>query len=62
MKLSIIIPTYNEDKTIMEIMSRVLEAPLGDGVQREVIVVDDGSVDSTNELMKTFEGSREVFY
>jgi len=46
----------------MEIMKRVLEAPLGDGVQREVVVVDDGSVDSTSELMKAFEGSLEVFY
>lgn len=62
MKLSIIIPTYNEEKTITEIMKRVLAAPLGDGVQREVVVVDDGSVDSTSELMKAFEGSLEVSY
>lgn len=62
MKLSIVIPTYNEEKTIMEIMKRVLAAPLGDGVQREVVVVDDGSVDSTSELMKAFDGSPEVRY
>lgn len=62
MKLSIVIPTYNEEKTILEILKRVLDAPLGDGVEREVIVVDDGSVDSTSQLMKAYDGSKEVFY
>jgi dolichol-phosphate mannosyltransferase len=61
-KLSIIIPTYNEEKTIMEILKRVLQAPLGNGVEREVVVVDDGSVDSTGALMKAYKGSKEVFY
>lgn len=62
MKLSIIIPTYNEEKTILEILRRVVHAPLGVGVQREVIVVDDGSVDSTSQLMRAYDGSSEVFY
>ncbi len=62
MKLSIVIPTYNEENTIMEILKRVLQAPLGDGIEREVVVVDDGSTDSTSQLMKAYEGSSEVFY
>jgi glycosyltransferase involved in cell wall biosynthesis len=62
MKLSVIIPTYNEENTIMAILKRVLQAPLGDGIEREVVVIDDGSVDSTSQLMKLYEGSTEVFY
>jgi cellulose synthase/poly-beta-1,6-N-acetylglucosamine synthase-like glycosyltransferase len=44
MKLSILIPVYNEESTIEEIIERVLEVP----VEKEVIVVDDGSRDQTS--------------
>lgn len=50
-KLSIIIPAYNEEKTIQEILKRVHEVDLGD-VKKEVIVVDDGSKDRTLSLAK----------
>jgi glycosyltransferase involved in cell wall biosynthesis len=46
MKLSVIVPVYNEADTIQEIISRVLAVEL-DGVEKEVIIVDDGSSDST---------------
>ena len=45
MKLSIIIPLYNEKKTFQELLNRVKSAPLPEGIQREIIVVDDGSTD-----------------
>jgi glycosyltransferase involved in cell wall biosynthesis len=45
MLLSIIIPMYNERPTIESALQRVFEAPLPQGVTREVIVVDDGSTD-----------------
>jgi len=35
---------------------------LGDGIMREIVVVDDGSRDSTPEIMKAYEGSSEVRY
>ncbi len=48
MKLSVIIPVYNEIGTIQEIIERVKQAPF----EKEIIVVDDGSTDGTRELLK----------
>lgn len=47
MKLSVIIPVYNESGTIREIIKRVQAVP----IDREIIVVDDGSTDSTCEIL-----------
>ncbi len=53
MKLSIIIPAYDEETTILEILDRVLEAPSPKGVsEKEIIVVDDGSRDATRERLE----------
>ena len=48
MKLSVIIPVYNEVNSIAEILSRVLEVTL----DKEVIIVDDGSTDGTRDFLK----------
>jgi glycosyltransferase involved in cell wall biosynthesis len=47
MKLSIIIPVYNEEGTILQVIQRVKEAPF----DKEVIVVNDGSRDKTGDLL-----------
>ncbi len=52
MKLSVIIPVYNEARTILEVIQRVKEAPFN----KEIIVVDDGSNDGTRECLKLCEG------
>ena len=49
-RLSIVIPVYNEVSTIAEIIERVRRAPACD-LEREVIVVDDGSTDGTHDLL-----------
>ena len=49
MKLSIVIPCYNERKTIRAIVDAVRAAPV---VDREIIVVDDCSTDGTRELLR----------
>lgn len=57
-KVSIIIPAYNEEKTILELLRRVKEAPLS--FNKEIIVVDDCSKDKTIELLKNVEGIRVI--
>ena len=52
MKLSIIIPVFNEEKTIMEILNSVLGVKIPE-VVIEIIVVDDGSIDGTSSKLKT---------
>ncbi|MCH7641127.1 glycosyltransferase family 2 protein [Patescibacteria group bacterium] len=47
MKLSIIIPVYNEERTLKEIIYRVKKARIPAGVSSEIIVVDDASEDSS---------------
>lgn len=56
MKLSVIIPVYNEAGTILEIIQRVKEAPF----EKEIIVVDDSSTDGTASLLKDKENSEGI--
>ena len=60
-KLSVLIPVYNEEPTVREILTRVLA--LG-AVVKEIVVVDDGSKDKTAEIVRQFaEGEPKVrFY
>jgi len=60
-KLSVIIPAYNEKDTIEELISRVRRVDLGD-MEKEIIVVDDGSTDGTRDIIKRMEGIRYVFH
>jgi glycosyltransferase involved in cell wall biosynthesis len=54
MLLSIIIPVYNEERLVCELLSRVMALRLGDGIAKEIIVVDDGSSDETVSQVATF--------
>ena len=54
-KLSILVPVYNEARTIGALLQRVEEAPLP--CEREIIVVDDGSTDGTREALEAFAGA-----
>ena len=53
MKLSVIICVYNEGSTILELLNRVQGVHLGEGWQKEIIVVDNCSRDGTRELLQT---------
>lgn len=50
MKLSVIIPVYNEEQTITEVIDRVWAVDLGD-IEKEVIIADDGSTDATASIV-----------
>ncbi|MHC5209696.1 MAG: glycosyltransferase family 2 protein [Planctomycetota bacterium] len=54
MKLSIVVPVYNERDTVRTILGRVLATPH----DKEVILVDDGSTDGTREVLKEIEDEK----
>lgn len=56
MKTTIIIPAYNEEKTISEILHRVQAMQLAD----EILVVDDGSQDRTRAILRELDGQGPV--
>ena len=58
--LSIVVPVYNEEATIQSLVKAVLAAPLPEGVERELIVVDDGSSDGTADELKQFDAEPKV--
>jgi len=60
MKLSIIIPVFNEKNTIAEILKRIEAADLS--VVKEIIIVDDFSTDGTKEILKTLENKYKIIY
>jgi glycosyltransferase involved in cell wall biosynthesis len=55
MKLSIIMPAFNECRTIREIVAAVLAVPL-QGVEKELVIVDDGSTDGTRDILRELDG------
>jgi glycosyltransferase involved in cell wall biosynthesis len=60
MKLSIIIPAYNEEKTIAEVIAAVRAVDLPSGLSKEIIVVDDGSRDATAAVVEPLARSGAV--
>ncbi|PIR66446.1 MAG: glycosyl transferase [Parcubacteria group bacterium CG10_big_fil_rev_8_21_14_0_10_36_14] len=61
MKLSIIVPIYNEEKTILKILERIDAVDLGD-IEKETVLIDDFSTDSTRDILKSLENRYRVFY
>lgn len=58
--LSIIIPAYNEERTIEVLIEKALTTTLPQGLEREVIVVNDGSTDQTLNFARSWEKSDKV--
>ena len=56
MKLSVVIPVYNEKNTILELLGRVRNVDL----PKEIIVVDDFSTDGTREVLQSLPPSGDL--
>ena len=54
LKLSVVIPAYNEEKTIGAILDRVREVQLPGGMDKELIIVDDHSSDGTAAFIQAY--------
>ena len=51
MKLSIVIPVFNEGQTIRVVLDHIRRVELPQGIGKNIIVVDDGSTDQTSNLL-----------
>jgi glycosyltransferase involved in cell wall biosynthesis len=56
-KLSIVIPAYNEERTICRILDAVAAVELRDGTGKELIVIDDCSTDGTGQLVAEWQAA-----
>jgi glycosyltransferase involved in cell wall biosynthesis len=57
-ELSVVIPVFTEEKTVAELLDRVVAAPLPESIDRlELVVVDDCSTDDTWRILESFEPS-----
>ena len=59
--LSIVIPVYNEEKTVDTLIGRVVEAKT-EGWKKQIIVVDDGSSDHTRDLLGKWKKQCEIIF
>jgi glycosyltransferase involved in cell wall biosynthesis len=55
-RLSVVIPVFNEERTIQRVLSRVAALPL----PKEIIIVDDASTDGTRELLAQYDTARDI--
>ncbi len=54
MLLSIVIPVYNEERLVCDLLRKVLDLKLSDRLEKEIIVIDDGSSDATHAMIGRF--------
>lgn len=62
MKLSILMPVYNEKDTILEVLNKVDKVELPQRMSREVIIIDDFSSDGTRKILKELKGNYKIIY
>ncbi|MDX2304263.1 MAG: glycosyltransferase family 2 protein [Microscillaceae bacterium] len=52
--LSILIPVYNEEATIWQILGKIIQSPFPEGLEKEIILIDDASKDQSADLIRRF--------
>lgn len=61
-KLSILIPAYNESKTIVGILEKIIRVDLPETIKKEIIIIDDCSTDHTDEKVAQVMKSHSEMY
>lgn len=60
MLLSIIMPVYNEGVHIRETLDKIIAAPLPAGVDKEIIAIDDGSIDDSGRILEEYAKNGDI--
>ena len=60
--VSIIVPCYNEERTVGELLNCLRTAFIPFGWEKEIIVVDDASRDGTRNILKRYENEMRIIY
>ncbi len=61
MKVSILMPVYNEESTLKKILKKINEADIG-GVKKEIVIIDDGSTDKTIQILNNLKQDNIKIY
>jgi glycosyltransferase involved in cell wall biosynthesis len=56
LRISVVVPVYNEKKTLLEIVRRIREVP----IPKEILLIDDGSTDGTRDLLASMDRGEDV--
>lgn len=60
MELSLVIPAYNEEKRIENFIKNVIDFKKRNGFIKEILVVDDGSTDKTEDILKKYQNDIRI--
>ena len=58
MKLSIVVPVYNEEKTVDQLLDELLKVKFP--IASEIIVVNDGSIDGTEKILQVYKKKKNI--
>lgn len=58
-RLSIIIPVYNEEKTLQTIINKIINLKLINNIKKEIIIIDDGSFDNSKNIIKRISNNKK---
>ena len=59
-KLSIVIPVFNEAKTLPLLLEKI-EAVFLDDIEKEILIIDDASTDGTREILENLKDKYRIF-